>query len=80
MIRSSIASAYKSLGLYSMMKIFKQISKRDILNEKENLNYQLKKLSDILNMAFSVIPYYKNMNLNIDTDNLSYLNFQKILT
>lgn len=78
MIRSSIASIYKSLRFHSMMKIFKQLSKRDILNEKENFNFQLEKLSDILNIAFSEIPYYRKMDFNIDSDNLSYSNFKNI--
>lgn len=78
MIKSSIASLYKSIRFHSMMNVFKQLSKRDVLNEKENINYQLKKIRAILNTVFYEIPYYKKMDFNIDIDNLSYSDFQQI--
>ena len=58
------------------MALFRKLRKRNPLKTSENLIYQKKKLSNIINLTQSNISYYEN--LNIDTKNLSYSQFKEI--
>ena len=76
MIKNNIASLYRSLFFRSNLKLFNRLRKRNLSNVKANWTYQNNKLSEILEIACSNIPYYKKLSLN--TSNLSYSDFQKI--
>lgn len=60
------------------MKIFNSLVLKDIDNSKSNGDYQYDKLAIILDLAFSKIPYYKNLDLHFRVNNFSYLDFQEI--
>lgn len=69
---------YRKLRFKQTIKILKLLENRSINNTDSNLIYQKSKLFDVLDMAFSNVPYYKSMEGNRDFRNLTYSDFCKI--
>lgn len=76
MLKKIIAHAYKALFSRKTFILFNRLKKRDVLNIENNWAYQNRKLSNILNSAFTNIPYYEKHKFNIS--DFSYSDFRNI--
>lgn len=77
-MRRSLVVIYKSLRFKQTIKILKLLKNRSINDSSSNLIYQKNKLFNVLDIAFSNVPYYKSMKGNYDFSNLTYSDFCKI--
>src|SRR5690554_2077203 len=78
MIKQLFAFIYYNIFYYKSIKQFNTLKKRDISNFESNKEYQSKKLSNVLDVAFTKVPYYHDFRINFNPRSFTYEDFQQI--
>ncbi|MFB9057053.1 hypothetical protein ACFFU9_09900 [Mariniflexile ostreae] len=76
MIKKIIAFTYNNIRYRKRIALFNNLKKRNAVDDKRNLNYQIDKLSCVLEVAFENIDYYKKFKFS--TKDFSYSDFMGI--
>ncbi len=78
MLNKTITFLFKNIFHYKLFKNFRILKKINILNFESNKEHQLQKLREVIKIAFTEIPFYKDLAINLEYENFSYTNFQRI--
>lgn len=76
MIRSCFTYFFRNIYSFKLFKHHRMLNRKSILAFDDNFDYQFKKLVKVLEIAINNMPYYKN--INIDLNNLTYDEFSKL--
>lgn len=77
-MRRFLAFIYNYLFSNKRINQFNNLKKRNISNIEANKEYQIKKLLQVLGIAISNIPYYRDLRIDFDPENFTYKDFQRI--
>ena len=78
MINKLLTQVYMAWRFRKGMQVLKFLKERDHNNFGLNLEHQKGKLSAVLNVAFSEVPYYKSLGIRPAFNNLTYSEFCNI--
>ena len=78
MIKKLLAYFYKQLASPDVLRLYKSLRKCHLDNNQFSIRIQRSKLVSVIEDAYLLIPYYKNLGLSVDLSNFSYDEFRKI--
>jgi len=76
MIRKLITYIFRNIYSFRLFVYYRTLKKKNILSLSNNFDYQFNKLNDILKITLNNIPYYSDVNINLNK--LTYKEFTKL--